>query len=59
MIRRARAHTTCAQHDSTRGKVERKTTVKIYGCHQGDMETIGREEKMYRVGGMAIQHATC
>ena len=24
-----------------------------------DMETNGREEKMYRIGGMAIQHATC
>ena len=24
-----------------------------------DMEMNGREEKMYRIGGMVIQHATC
>ena len=32
--RRARRHATSAQHDSTRGEAERKTTGKIDGHHR-------------------------
>ena len=33
--RRARAHTTSAQHDGTMGEAERKTTVMNGGHHRG------------------------
>ena len=32
--RRARAHATSYQHDSTAGNAERNTTFKMYGYHQ-------------------------
>ena len=36
--RRARARATSAQHDSTRGKADRKTTVKTCGHHREEYE---------------------
>ena len=43
--RRARYHATSAQHDITRGKINRKTTVKMYGYHPE-----GYESKWYGEG---------